>query len=153
MRGDELDVLARFSKVISQYPEKSTFIRATADNPEKTIFLNRFILLIHSILKLDYSGVNKLSFNCFEFISRRAIEKAVVIKNTYAHEHVTPLMYEKGNPLDLRRMIYPRRFLALAKGGITIDTPEDFEKAKLKLSQNQQDDCQGSRLKSDGIGG
>lgn len=134
-RGDELDVLERYRKVLSLYPHKRIFIRATADNPIKAGPLNRMLLLLHDIFGLDYSGIDKLAFNCFEFMSRKAIEESAEVVNAYAHEHVTPLMYSNKNPLRLRRIIYPRFFLFAAQEGITIDTQADYHKAKIFMGE------------------
>ncbi len=123
-RGDEENVLSRFSDVIKQN-DFDYVLRFTADNPViDTIYLEEFI---ENVLtkKLDYSYSKSLPLGCnFEMINAKLLvesdEKATEV---YDKEHVTP--YVKRMTENKSIFEFPMRSL-FRELRLTVDYPTDY---------------------------
>jgi len=128
-RGSEDNVLERYYKVSEIYPDKYYF-RATADNPILDI-KNPEITLNHLIENnLDYAAVKGMPVGTIvECFTKSALDKAYrEAESKEDKEHVT--LYMKKNKGFRVGYLQAEESVRFPKMRLTVDYPEDFEKAE-----------------------
>jgi spore coat polysaccharide biosynthesis protein SpsF len=125
--GPKEDVLARYCDVIRHY-KPSRVIRATGDNP--FVFADAAWSLHCESLDASYGAYQNLPYGAgTEAVSASALlraEKEALLPDE--REHVCPYLYRHPELFSLHRPPAPD---ALARPGLrlTVDTPEDYERA------------------------
>lgn len=132
-RGSEENVLERFYQVSLKYPDKYYF-RATADNPILD-FKNPELSLKYLIKNnLDYVAVKGMPIGTIlECFTKEALDKASLTATSLEDkEHVT--LFMKNNPLFNIKYLDANTELNFPKMRLTVDNPEDFERAEKIIS-------------------
>jgi len=130
LSGPKEDVLARYCLAIRE-SGADRVIRATADNPFVFIDAAGAIESETSALGADYGGYFGLPYGAgVESVASEALLRAEKeAKDPEEREHVCPYLYRHPELFRLHRPFAPRR-LQGPDCRITVDTKEDYEKAK-----------------------
>ena len=128
--GPKDDVLERYCKVIRNYSIKRV-IRATGDNPFVFSDAATAINAEASALEADYAGYLGLPVGAgVESVCAKALVRAgELAEAAYDREHVCPYLYTHNELFALHRPLAPLRWKAPSIR-LTIDTSEDYERAK-----------------------
>ena len=132
--GPKEDVLERYCKVIRHY-SLDRVIRATGDNPFVFTDAAAAINAEGSALSADYAGYYGLPVGAgVESVSAAALLRAgSETAAAYDREHVCPYLYTHEKIFNLHRPLSPLRWKA-PEIRITVDTEEDYERAKILYS-------------------
>lgn len=139
-RGSEQNVLERYYQAMKVYGP-DYLIRATGDNPFVDPFYATDLIDFHIKNNYDYSS-SKSEFGTplpdgigLEIFSSHCLQKVFEKSHSPHHfEHVNEFVLE--NPEDFKVGVLPINDLDsdFSKVRLTVDTPEDFEKAKAIIS-------------------
>jgi len=129
--GSKEDVLNRYCNAI-RYFKVDRLIRATGDNPFVFIDAAEEINNEAVSLKADYAGYSALPYGAgVESVSSEALLKAEREATLQSErEHVCPYLYNHGEKFLLHRPLSPLKWRG-ADLRITVDTREDYERAKI----------------------
>ena len=132
--GPKDDVLERYCLVMRHFDIRH-LIRATGDNP--FVFTDAAAAINAEALALgaDYAGYSGLPTGAgVETVSARALLRAgVEAAGTFEREHVCPYLYAHPELFLLHRPLAPLRWQCWSAARpirLTIDTPEDYERAQ-----------------------
>jgi spore coat polysaccharide biosynthesis protein SpsF len=138
--GDKENVLGRFCDAIRYFEidkhKDARIIRATGDNPfvfaDAAIKINKDA----SIIGADYAGY--ASIPCGAGVESVSVEALLKIEKKQLlpaeREHVCPHFYGNPSAYKLHRPLSPKKWQH-PEISITVDTPEDYEMAKLLYSE------------------
>ncbi|MCL2805435.1 MAG: spore coat protein [Treponema sp.] len=137
LAGSKEDVLERFCDVIRHF-SLTRVIRATGDNPfvftDAASMINREAIDINA----DYAGYTSLPYGAgVEAVSASALLGAVTAQ-PYEREHVCPVLYNNPEKYRLHRPLAPIKWQN-PDIRLTVDTREDYEKAKLLYNALKND--------------
>ena len=139
--GSKDDVLGRFCKVIRHFSLKRV-IRATGDNPFVFADTANAINEEAAALNADYAGYSGLPYGAgVESIKAEALLRAEKeASERHEREHVCPYLYNHAELFTLHRPLAPLDWQR-PDIRITVDTQEDYEKAKKLYTelQNEED--------------
>ena len=132
--GPKDDVLERYCRVIRQF-SIDRVIRATGDNPFVFTDAAMAINAEGAALDADYAGYSGIPVGAgVESVLASALLRAGDEADlSYDREHVCPYLYTHSELFTLHRPLAPLRWKA-PEIRLTIDTNEDYEKAKVLFS-------------------
>jgi spore coat polysaccharide biosynthesis protein SpsF len=140
--GPKDDVLGRYCLVLRKFGIERV-IRATGDNPfvfaDAAASINAEALALNA----DYSGYSGLPLGAgVESVSAEALFRAESEASApYDREHVCPYLYTHPELFSLHRPLAPSRWQA-AHIRLTVDTPEDYERAQSLFAALDQTDSE-----------
>jgi spore coat polysaccharide biosynthesis protein SpsF len=151
LAGPKDDVLARYCLAIRRFQIKR-LIRATGDNP--FVFADAAAAINAEALALgaDYAGYSGLPYGAgVEAVSARALLRAgTEAAATHEREHVCPFLYGHAELFLLHRPLAPLRWQRPAMR-LTVDTMEDYERAKELYAALERLKDSGERCRGTGI--
>ena len=127
--GPKEDVLERYCQVIRKY-SIDRVIRATGDNP--FVFADAADAINSEAVSLnaDYAGYLNLPYGAgVESVAASALLLTARDANTFEREHVCPHLYNNPAKFKVHRPEAPEQW-RFPDIRLTIDTQEDFERAK-----------------------
>ena len=129
--GNKDDVLERYCAVIRHF-NVDCAIRATGDNPFVFADAAAALCAESRALGSDYAGYSGLPFGAgVEAVNAAALLLAgKEATERYDREHVCPYLYGKNGKFLQHRPLAPLRWQGSGMR-ITVDTQEDYEKAKV----------------------
>jgi len=127
--GPKEDVLERYCQVIRKY-SIDRVIRATGDNPFVFADAAEAINSEAAFLNADYAGYLNLPYGAgVESVAASALLLAAKDANAFEREHVCPYLYDNPDKFKVHRSEAPAQW-RFPDIRLTIDTQEDFERAK-----------------------
>ena len=135
LAGSKDDVLERYCHALRSFGIRQV-IRATGDNP--FVFADAAAAINAEAMALgaDYAGYNSLPYGAgVESINGKALLRAEAeAAISYEREHVCPYLYGHPELFRLHRPLTPLRWQGPGIR-ITIDTEEDYERAKVLYAE------------------
>jgi spore coat polysaccharide biosynthesis protein SpsF len=135
--GSKYDVLGRFCSAIRRAGlSEGRIIRATGDNPFVFADAADTINSEAAALSAAYAGYAGLPYGAgVEIAGCAALLRAEKeAASPYHREHVCPYLYENGDVFALHRPLAPQKWRRPAMR-LTVDTPLDYERAKLLYAE------------------
>jgi spore coat polysaccharide biosynthesis protein SpsF len=135
--GPKNDVLGRYCLALRKFGI-TRVIRATGDNP--FVFADAAVAINAEALALgaDYAGYSGLPLGAgVESVSVGALFRAEADAITpFEREHVCPYLYSHPELFLLHRPLAPLRWRSASQPSrLTVDTPEDYERAQLLYAE------------------
>lgn len=136
--GPKEDVLERYCQAIRRN-NIDRLIRATGDNPFVFTDAANALNAEAMALNADYSGYSGLPLGAgVESVSASALLSCGKNASPYEREHVCPYLYNHAELFSLHRPLAPLRWQG-QDIRLTVDTQEDFERAKELYSALKND--------------
>ena len=136
VRGDELDVLARYVQAAEGLAEEDCVVRFTADNPFYDPEAAEREWDAHSSGTWDYTHIDGLSHVAPEFVRAGALRQCgASAREAFDREHVTPFLRKHRDIFKVQTL--PADFAGIRPDIdrlLTIDTQEDLERLERMFS-------------------
>ena len=136
VRGDELDVLARYVQAAEGLTDDDCVVRFTADNPLYDPGAATQVWNAHASGHWDYTHLDGLSHVVPEFIRAGALRQCgALASDTFDREHVTPFLRKHRDNFKVQTL--PPDFAGIRPEldrHLTIDTQDDLDRLERMFS-------------------
>ena len=136
VRGDELDVLARYVQAAEGLKDDDCVVRFTADNPLYDLSAAAQVWNAHARGHWDYTHLDGLSHVVPEFIRAGALRQCgALASDAFDREHVTPFLRKHRD--DFKAQTLPPDFAGIRPEldrHLTIDTQDDLDRLERMFS-------------------